>query len=250
MKNRFDILAAGFLLILLGCNSPENESVIDEPPQEEVSIDTTTKAEAPMEYTYLALGDSYTIGESVPEEQRWPVQLAAMARNDGNNLLDPVIIATTGWTTAELQSGIEAAQLGDSTFNFVSLLIGVNNQYRGYDFAIYEKEFVELLNQSIAFAAGDTANVFVVSIPDWGVTPFANGRDQEKIAREIDEYNAYAEQVCNSLNVKYINITDISREATENASLIADDNLHPSGFMYERWVEERIYPWFKTKFNQ
>ncbi len=203
-----------------------------------------------QEVSYLALGDSYTIGESVEESLRWPVQLATIARENGIDFQDPKIIATTGWTTDELQKGIENAQIEGQTFDYVSLLIGVNNQYRGYPFGQFETEFVELLEQAIAFADGRTENVFVVSIPDYGVTPFGQTKDPEKIARELDRYNDYQRSVCEERNIQFFDITPISREAIDSPILVASDKLHPSGKMYSRWVEEVIYPVFKGKINR
>jgi lysophospholipase L1-like esterase len=174
--------------------------------------------------------------------------LNQQAVDAGYDVVKPKIIARTGWTTDELLKAIEAENLDDTTFNFVSLLIGVNNQYRGYDFNRYETEFLELVDLALEFAGNDTSSVFVVSIPDYGVTPFGQAGDPEKIANELDEYNSYAEQICADRGIKYFYITDISREAADDASLIADDNLHPSGKMYKRWVD-RIIPWFIEKLN-
>ena len=192
---------------------------------------------------YLALGDSYTIGESVDEELRWPVQLVAKLNERDSNYADPQLIARTGWTTNELQTAIGEANL-EGPFDLVSLLIGVNNQFRGYDFAQYEKEFVALLEQAIDFAGGEVDKVFVVSIPDYGLTPFGSRYNPEKVARELDEYNAYAQAQAEARRVRFYNITPISREAGEDPDLIAGDNLHPSGEMYRRWVEEVILPGF------
>lgn len=192
---------------------------------------------------YLALGDSYTIGESVDENLRWPVQLAARLNENGANYDDPQIIATTGWTTNELQAGINEAN-PQGPYDLVSLLIGVNNQFRGYEFSQYETEFVELLDQAIGFAGGDVNKVFVVSIPDYGLTPFGSRFGPEKIARELDEYNAYAKAQAEERGVNFYDITPISREAGQNPDLVARDNLHPSGEMYTRWVEEVILPGF------
>lgn len=215
-------------LLLVGCKSNNSSEFVPVNPQNPTR---------PL--TFLALGDSYTIGESVPVEERWPVQLATQLNDDGTEIESPKIIATTGWTTAELQQAI-AKEEQDSTvspsYDLVSLLIGVNNQYRGYDFSIYEKEFEELLQKAIDFAGKDANKVFVVSIPDYGVTPFAASKDPEKIAREIDQYNAKAEEIANKYGVAYINITPISREAATDSSLIASDGLHPSGKMYTSWV--------------
>ena len=188
-------------------------------------------------FLYLALGDSYTIGEAVNVDERWPVQLTHRLRKDSIKI-DPIIVATTGWTTDELQTGIVKAEL-KGTYDFVSLLIGVNNQYRGYPIDQYEKEFKSLLDQAIRFADGNPYNVMVVSIPDYGVTPFATKKilDKEKIARELDNYNAIAEKIAKLRDVKFINITEDSRIAENDPSLIASDGLHPSGKMYEMWVD-------------
>lgn len=185
---------------------------------------------------YLALGDSYTIGESVPEAERWPVQLAARLRQQGFNITPPLIIARTGWTTAELTAGIAQAN-PQGPFDLVSLLIGVNNQYRGYDQEEYRQEFTALLEQAIGFAGGNAGRVFVLSIPDWGVTPFATGRNVAQITAEIDAFNSINQAESARLGVAYIDITPISRQAVNDDSLIAYDGLHPSGKMYAEWVE-------------
>ena len=195
---------------------------------------------APM--TYLALGDSYTIGEGVPENGRWPVQLAAMLRDEGIALAEPRIIATTGWTTDELSTAIDAAgPLGP--FDFVSLLIGVNNQYRGRDVQEYRGEFSALLERAIALAGGRADRVLVLSIPDWGVTPFAaaqyaqqRGRDAARIASELDAYNAAARAVCAARGVAFVDITPVSRARGSEAEMLADDGLHPSAAMYAQWT--------------
>ena len=192
------------------------------------------------EYTFLALGDSYTIGEAVEESERWPLQLSAKLLEDSIHL-KPMIVATTGWTTDELMSGIVKADVSD-TYDLVSLLIGVNNQYRGYDEDQYEKEFKVLLDEAIRFANGNNHHVFVVSIPDYGITPFARekGLDEAKIAHELDSYNAIAQKIATLRDITFVDITDISRTAVEDATLIAEDGLHPSGKMYGLWVE-RMY---------
>lgn len=189
-------------------------------------------------YIHLALGDSYTIGEAVNVNERWPVQLAHRLRKDSIQV-DPVIVATTGWTTDELISGIVKADV-EGTYDYVSLLIGVNNQYRGYPIDQYEREFKILLDQAIQFAGGNPYNVMVVSIPDYGITPFAKKKllDEEKIARELDNYNAIAEKISKLRDVKFIDITPGSRLAKDNPALIASDGLHPSGEMYKMWVDE------------
>ena len=197
--------------------------------------------------TYLALGDSYTIGEGVPEAGRWPVQLAQALRDEGIALDAPRIIATTGWTTDELSTAIDAAAIDAAAplgrFDFVSLLIGVNNQYRGRDLANYRDEFTALLDRAIGFAGGRADRVLVLSIPDWGVTPFAaaqvarkRGRDAAQIARELDAYNAAAAAICATRGVAFVDITAASRARGGEAPMLADDGLHPSAAMYAQWT--------------
>ncbi len=186
--------------------------------------------------TYLALGDSYTIGESVPEKDRFPIQIADALNAQGITVKNPEIVATTGWTTDELAAGIEKAAL-DTTYDLVTLLIGVNNQYRGRTLDNYREEYKSLLEQAIWFAGGHPEKVIVLSIPDWGVMPFAEGRDRGKIAREIESYNSACKEITEAGGVKFIDITPISRKARNDSTLVAEDGLHPSGKMYGKWVE-------------
>lgn len=195
-------------------------------------------------FRYLALGDSYTIGEAVSKSGRWPVQLVDSLRLRGIPLSDPVIVAKTGWTTAELSAGIREANPA-GTFHLVSLLIGVNNQYRGGDPEIYRKEFRHLLQQAIAFAGDNIQKVLVLSIPDWGVTPFARNRDSKRIAAEINHFNAINKEEALYQGVHYIDITDLSRLALSDSTLLASDGLHPSERMYALWVE-RVLPIAET----
>ena len=185
---------------------------------------------------YLALGDSYSIGEGVPEAGRWPMQLAAALRARGIALQDPRIIATTGWTTDELSAAMDAAEpLG--TWDLVSLLIGVNNQYRGRTLDDYREQFSGLLERAIALAGHQPSRVFVLSIPDWGVTPFAQGRDRARIAQEIDAFNATARHICKALGAAFIDITPTSRDQGGDPDMLVADGLHPSAAMYARWVD-------------
>jgi lysophospholipase L1-like esterase len=190
--------------------------------------------------TYLALGDSYTIGELVPKEQNFPHQLVHLLRKQHLDVADPLIIATTGWTTDELQAAIREHRLHE-TFSFVTLLIGVNNQYRGRELDNYRKEFTGLLDQAIVFANGHTQNVFVLSIPDWGVTAFAEGRDRAQIAKEIDDYNAANKEITLAHKCHYLDITDSTRKNGTDAAFLAEDGLHPSGKEYAVWAE-RLAP--------
>lgn len=186
-------------------------------------------------FTYLALGDSYTIGESVPEEHRFPVQAARLLAAEGITLAVPRIIAKTGWTTDELEAAITEAAITD-TFSIVTLLIGVNNQYRGRSIAEYYTEFTRLLKQAIQFAGGHSDRVVVLSIPDWGVVPFAEGRDRGQIGDEIDTFNAANRTIAKKFRVHYLDITPDSREAADDPSLVASDGLHYSGKAMAIWA--------------
>lgn len=187
---------------------------------------------------YLALGDSYTIGESIAESGRLPLQLTAALRAQGRDYDDPEIIARTGWTTKELQDAIALAK-PKAPFDLVTLLIGVNNQYRGGDLRRYRSEFSKLLMHAIALAGRDKNQVLVLSIPDWGVTPFARNdkRGSRRIGKQIDAFNAEAEDVCRKNGVRFINITRASRDRGGEIDMLAADGLHPSAEMYARWVE-------------
>jgi len=188
-------------------------------------------------YSYLALGDSYTIGQSVTASENFPNQTVQLLNQQNYNFKSPEILATTGWTTDELQTNINNHTF-TPPYDFVSLLIGVNNQYRGRSIENYKPEFESLLKQAIQFAGGNASRVIVVSIPDWGVTPFANGRDRAQIAKEIDDYNAANKYISVIYKVNYIDITPGSREAATDLSLVAGDGLHPSAKEYARWAQK------------
>ena len=188
-------------------------------------------------FTYLALGDSYTIGESVPLQKNFPHQTVSLLKKAGVNISEPTIIAKTGWTTDELQEQLSRTRLA-GPFDFVTLLIGVNNQYRGRSSEEYAQQLEELLQQAIGYAGGNINHVIVLSIPDWGVTPFAEGRDRAKIAKEIDVYNSINERISKQYKVHYINITPFTREAVKDKDLVAKDGLHPSAKDYARWAEK------------
>ena len=190
-----------------------------------------------MIYSYLALGDSYTIGESVPAPDNFPNKTVQLLKNAGYDLKPAEILAKTGWTTDELQNNINNHTF-TIPYDIVTLLIGVNNQYRGRPVETYKPEFENLLKQAIQFAGGKAEHVIVLSIPDWGVTPFAVGRDRDQIAREIDGYNAANKNISDRYNVHYIDITPWTREAANDLSLVAGDGLHPSAKEYKRWSEK------------
>ncbi len=189
---------------------------------------------------YLALGDSYTIGESVEPAQRWPAQLTTRLRERGFPIDDPLIIATTGWTTGDLSHALVQTQpLG--AFDLVTLLIGVNDQYRGRTEEEYRRQFRTLLQRAITYAGDDATRVIVLSIPDWSVTPFASAWGAEpsslaRIAAQIERLNVVNQAEAERSGAYYIYVTSLSREAASNRSLLAADGLHPSGKMYARWV--------------
>ena len=181
------------------------------------------------DFCYLALGDSYTIGEDIDEKNRYPNILARELKKQGVNFNKPRIIAKTGWTTDELNDSLNLSVF-NIKYDYVSLLIGVNNQYRGLSSYIFEKEFRQLLTRSINYSK-NRSNVFVLSIPDWGVTPFADKRNKIAISDSIDIFNQRIKKVCFENSIKFFDITDMSREAKFNSDLIASDSLHPSGIL-------------------
>ena len=199
--------------------------------------------------TYLALGDSYTIGEGVAMEDNFPNQTVSIlnrtavgvekslsaAASPDSGYLKPLIIARTGWTTDELDAAIDETGINE-TFDIVSLLIGVNNQYRGRSVNEYKVQFDHLLQRAIGFAADKTTHVFVLSIPDWGVTPFADGRDRQEIATAIDGYNAAAAAICQQHHIVFIDITQSQRADGIKAEYLVSDGLHPSRIEYAKWA--------------
>lgn len=216
-----------FTLISSACGP--NDDTENPIPEEETTSPT---------YTYLALGDSYTIGERVNADERFPYQLTERLRTDGIDIGNPLYVARTGWTTDDLIRNIaEATEISDSTFDLVSLLIGVNNQYRNRPFEQYEPDFSALLQTAIDFAGGDKSKVFVVSIPDYAYTTFGQTRPNlDQISEELDAYNELNRSITEAAGIAYFYITDISREGLADPSLVATDGLHPSGEQYRRWI--------------
>ncbi|PKD21176.1 lysophospholipase [Salegentibacter salinarum] len=223
MKNFYFIFLA---FLAIGCNTSNS-----------VTQNTETDNTSGMDYSYLALGDSYTIGESVPEKERWPVQLVAQLNERGYKVAPPKIIAKTGWTSGNLLAAMRSELNYTREFDLVSILIGVNNQYQGQSIDDYEEELREIFKLALNHSKRREKGVFALSIPDYGVTPFGE-ENAETIGEEIDEFNAVFRQVASEFEVDFYNITPISREAGRDSELVAEDGLHPSGLMYRYWVEE------------
>ena len=236
-----------FALIFFGCQPEQIDPIQIPGKQDPIAADSTvahlltsedTLDELPPDsLSYLALGDSYTIGQSVPVEERWPVQLAAKLNEETPlRVKDPKIVAVTGWTTTNLSNGMDAAEVDTMEWDVVSLLIGVNNQYQGLPLPDYEDEYTELLERAINLVGGDINKVFVVSIPDYGYTPFGVN-NQTVISAELANFNASCQSITESYGVAHYNITPISQQWPDVPDLVAPDNLHPSGYQYTLWVD-------------
>ena len=198
------------------------------------SVDTFPQQ---VSLSFLALGDSYTVGTSELPINSWPLQFAQLMDKKGVPLKPPTVLAGAGWTTDDLLSEINTSNL-KTEYDLVSLLIGVNNQYRGLDINQFKDQFIELLDKSVKLAGNNTSRVFVLSIPDWGVTPFARFKDKDKIRRELTAYNAIIEAETDKRGILFIEITKSSQQALWNKSLIASDSLHPSARMYKDWAKK------------
>ncbi|MBE0654014.1 MAG: T9SS type A sorting domain-containing protein, partial [Bacteroidales bacterium] len=194
------------------------------------------------EVSMLALGDSYTIGQSVPVNERWPHQLIDLLRDKGVVAEYPDYIATTGWTTKNLLQGIETKLNSEKAYNLVSILIGVNNQYQGLDISLYEPDLRTIINKALEIVGNDTSRIFILSIPDYAYTPFGSGLNS--ITAGINAYNAINKRLAGEYNIIYVDITPISRLGTINPDLVAYDGLHPSGLQYTLWVDD-ILPYLE-----
>lgn len=188
---------------------------------------------------YLALGDSYTIGELVNTNENFPNCFAKLYQDIKGEEINTHIIAKTGWTSDELMYAI-SEQLPHTQHDIVSLLIGVNNQYRGRSVENYQSEFFALLCQSIVFAKNNTKNVIVLSIPDWGLTPFNTEKEEKEVSKEIDAFNSVNFQLCNKMNCNYIDITPLSRQYATQLEFLSFDLLHYSHNMYQLWAEKML----------
>lgn len=235
MKSFFQLNIVFLILFVCSCQSDSSDSYTTSIPVPIIQTPVLTIDTSPNPIKYLALGDSYTIGQNVCETCRFPEQLKSRLYGlNTSNIYNLNVIARTGWTTSSLLYAINNQKLSND-YDLVTLLIGVNNQYQGDLFSVYEKEFPELVNKSIFLAKEDKSNVIVVSIPDYAYTPFGNGN--QKITKEIDAYNAFAQNYCIKNNITFINITDITRQGLSDPSLVASDNLHPSAKAYGLFVD-------------
>ena len=240
MKISFPILSLTIGLIFVGCNI---KSEIPEVPYYTGGGDPTEEdVNVPRNFKLISLGDSYTIGQNVCEDCRFPAQLRDSLQTyfSEEDTLSLEIIAQSGWTTSNLKSAIATAQ-PSADFDLVTLLIGVNNQYQNKPFNLYETEFVELVNSAISLVGGDRTKLIVVSIPDYAYTPFGQNSNPTYISEQLVFYNLYAQTYCENNNLNYVYITDITQEGLTNPELIASNNLHPSTLAYTRFVE-RILP--------
>lgn len=241
MRATLKITVTFFTFVITTSCSSESPIMQSEtkPPSTDSSLPLPTKSET---INYLALGDSYTIGESVCESCRFPEQLKKSLKNlNEQNSFSLEIIAQTGWTTTNLISAIETKN-PSAKYDLVTLLIGVNNQYQNKPFSLYEKEFPESVTKAINLAKGNKNKIIVISIPDYAYTPFGQSYDNPGlISTEIDRYNTFAKSYCEANAITYINITDITRQGLINTNLVANDGLHPSTAAYELFVE-RLLP--------
>jgi lysophospholipase L1-like esterase len=231
----FSSTASAMLIIIASLFLSCTKRPVEQAPFVSFAPDTTHQANADVK-SYLALGDSYTIGQSVPASDRYPVQAVAALRNQGFNIAEPEIIATTGWTTGNLLTALKDKTV-TKPYDLVTLLIGVNNQDQQRSIEEYRSEFTTLLNKSIQYAGNKPEHVIVISIPDYSVTPYAAGMDNDKIAKAIDAFNAVNKEISTAAKVNYVDVTTESRKAANDASLIAGDGLHFSGIEYKRWTE-------------
>jgi lysophospholipase L1-like esterase len=224
------------LSVILACEKPQKSSSYQPIITPVTNPDTTVVNDTVIQRTYLALGDSYTIGQSVSENQRFPVQTVAMLNNVSIKFKQPEIIAQTGWTTGSLLFRIDNTPPLKATYDIVTLLIGVNNQYQHRTQEEYRQQFTMLLERSIQYAGNNKKHVFVLSIPDYSVTPFASGSNRDFIARQIDSFNVINKTISEQYQVNYLDITGDTRLAATDPSLIANDGLHPSSTEYTVWA--------------
>jgi len=227
-------LLAGLLLFITACTS-----AADPAPMSPTTVPAPPLISGPV--PYLALGDSYTIGQGVANAaDRWPNQLATLARAQGLDVRPPDIIAKTGWTTTNLLDALAASGNTRTDYGLVSLLIGVNDQYEGQSIDVFRSEFKRLLGKATVFAGGRAGRVMVLSIPDWGQSPFASGMNRQLIAQQIDQFNAVALEECQRVGIEFVNITPLTRNAGADPTQFVDDGLHYTGTSMTPWAQRAL----------
>lgn len=235
------IILISFFLLSVSCN-PQNTvelSNIENDNFESVEIDLINSGNSKL--SFLALGDSYTIGEGVNENERWPNQFVEVAYENGLDFEKPEIIAETGWKTFDLLNAISQTNFTQK-YDYVSLLIGVNNQFNSRSIDEFEEDLNKLMDKMNSLKKSN-GNIIIISIPDWGYTPFGNSYNREKISSEINLFNNSLITFANSYGLKYVDVTEISRRAINESNLLASDNLHPSGLMYLEWAKKIYETW-------
>ena len=249
MLSSYQILKINFVLILfVACSTSsnlDNETLPNNDTESNIienqELNSIISNEGPL--TLLALGDSYTIGEGVNEEERWPNQFVKVAYENGIDFLTPRIIAMTGWKTYDLINGIESSNF-EKKYDYVALLIGVNNQFNSRSINEFENDLDKLLIKINNLKKKD-GSVLIISIPDWGSSPYGENMDRNQISTEINTFNNSLKSFANINGLNYVDVTEISRRAINEPNLITDDNLHPSGVMYLEWAKEIFNVWLK-----
>ncbi|MBT6729269.1 GDSL-type esterase/lipase family protein [Flavobacteriaceae bacterium] len=245
--NLFKILKlSNFLIFFIACNSSssfddENLNSINEDIIIGENQNLNTNSSDQTQFTLLALGDSYTIGEGVDEDQRWPNQFIQVAYENGVDFISSRIIAETGWKSNDLINAIESSNF-DKKYDYISLLIGVNNQFNSKPVNEFKKDLDKLLIK-INNLKKKNGSVLIISIPDWGSSPFGLGFDRNEISNEINTFNNSLKSFANNNGLDYVDVTEISRRAINEPNLIAVDNLHPSGIMYLEWAKKIFQVW-------
>jgi len=232
VKTSLFVLLSILSIHFFGCTDKMDEDDFSKINQ---VLEDEKEDKAKNEFSFLALGDSYTVGQGVATDKTWPRQLSTRLVKDGVNL-SVEIVARTGWTTGDLLGALNNNQNASDRYDLVSLLIGVNNQYQGRSISEFESQFEQLLKLAIGLAGNDADKVFVLSIPDYGVTPFGQSGNPEEISAELKEFNRLKKETSEEYGVTYFNITDISQKASSDLTLLAADQLHPSAIMYAMWV--------------
>lgn len=234
----YKIYVLSIIVAICSCNNNRNkETANDNTPD---GIDSNIVTTSIEKSTYLALGDSYTIGTSVELQNNFPTQLIDSLASRNYIVEDTDLLAMNGWTTTDLLNGLNTASFKSKKYELVTLLIGVNNQYQNKPFSLFDIQFKELVDQAINFADGNIDKVVVLSIPDYSVTPYVSAENKTIVATDLKKYNTRKREICESKGVTFIDITPISKLAAVDSSLLADDNLHPSAKMYSLWVSKMI----------